>query len=493
MYISRRSEETLRDLAAQFPVVVVTGPRQSGKTTLVRQLFSGYTYVSLEDPDDREFAAQDPRGFLARFEGGGILDEVQRVPDLISYLQGHVDEQGDTGQFILSGSQQFGWMEQVTQSLAGRAAVLDLLPFSLDELHESGLVPQDLDRLLFTGLYPPIYDRGIDPSTFYANYVRNYIERDVRQMINVRDLGTFQRFLKLCAGRNGQMLNLSQLGGDAGISHNTARAWLSVLEASYIIHLLPPHHRNFNKRVIKTPKLHFIDPGLCSWLLGIEKADQISTHPLRGPLFESCIVSELLKRRYDGGKRSNLHYWRGRGGLEVDLVIERPEGLDPVEIKAGATIAGDWFRSLHRWTELAGESAGRPFLIYGGDQRLERSGVRVLPWHQASLVQEADLQVRLIPRRLESDLQTQPKERLEQPEEMVPVIRGLFWERDLQAEDFTRYPMWILVRVLNMGSLAQVRATVAFFGEEVLQEALGSRDLEPRAKQFWRTYLRRTA
>ena len=386
MYVARRSERTLGDLAAQFPVVVITGPRQSGKTTLVRQFFPNYSYVSLEDPDNREFAEQDPRGFLDRFEHGVILDEVQRVPDLVSYLQGIVDERGDPGQFILSGSQQFGLMEQVTQSLAGRAAVLDLLPFSLDELQADGLVPQDLDRLLFTGLYPPIYDRGIDPPTFYANYVRNYIERAVRQMVNVRDLTTFQRFLRLCAGRNGQMLNLSQLGSDAGITHNTAKAWLSVLEASYIVHLVPAHHRNFNKRVIKTPKLHFIDPGLCSWLLGIEKADQISTHPLRGPLFESYIASELLKRRYDGGKQSNLHYWRGRGGLEVDLVIERPEGLDPVEVKAGATIAGDWFGSLRRWMELAGESAGRPFLIYGGDQMLERSGVRVLPWHQASLV-----------------------------------------------------------------------------------------------------------
>jgi len=380
-YIPRNAESRLQHFASGYPVVVVTGPRQSGKSTLVRHAFPEYRYVSLEDLDQREFVETDPRGFLNQFSGGVILDEAQRCPTLFSYLQTRVDERQQAGEFILTGSQQFGLLSGITQSLAGRAALLTLLPMAYGELQRAGKIGDNLDRILFEGAYPPIFDRGLDPHPWYGNYVRTYLERDVRQLINVRDLGTFQRFLKLCAGRTGQLLNLSSLANDSGITHNTAKAWISVLEASYIVHLLPPHHQNFNKRLVKTPKLYFLDTGLATWLLGIQNTEQLATHVQRGALFETWVIGELLKARYNAGETSNLYFWRDRSGHEVDLLVDHGNRLSPVEIKSGQTINRDFFKGLDFWRTLAGENAGQAWLIYGGESRQTRSDVTILPWH----------------------------------------------------------------------------------------------------------------
>jgi len=382
MYILRSAESRLQHFATGYPVVVVTGPRQSGKSTLVRHAFPEHRYVSLEDLDQRDFAETDPRGFLARFAEAAILDEVQRCPALFSYLQTHVDEMQRPGEFILTGSQQFGLLSGITQSLAGRAALITLLPLVHNELQAAGLASADLDKTLFDGAFPPIFDRKLEPHPWYGNYVRTYLERDVRQLIKVRELGTFQRFLKLCAARTGQLLNLSSLANDCGITHNTAKAWISVLEASYIVHLLPPHHRNFNKRLVKTPKLYFLDTGLASWLLGIQNIDQLSIHSQRGALFETWVVSELLKARYNSGEVSNLYFWRDRTGHEVDLLVDLGTRLSPLEIKSGQTINRDYFKGLDFWQRLAAESAGQPWLIYGGDSKQIRSGVNILPWNE---------------------------------------------------------------------------------------------------------------
>ena len=380
-YIPRNAESRLKHFANGYPVVVITGPRQSGKSTLVQHAFPEHHYVSLEDLDQREFAETDPRGFLNQFSGGAILDEAQRCPALLSYIQTRVDKHQQPGEFILTGSQQFGLLSGITQSLAGRAALLTLLPMTYGELQRSGKIGEDLDKILFDGAYPPIFDRGLEPHPWYGNYVRTYLERDVRQLIKVQDLGTFQRFLKLCAGRTGQLLNLSSLANDAGITHNTAKAWISVLEASYIVHLLPPHHQNFNKRLVKTPKLYFLDTGLANWLLGIQNSEQLATHVQRGALFETWVISELLKTRFNAGETSNLYFWRDRSGHEVDLLIDHGTHLSPLEIKSGQTINKDYFKGLAFWQMLAGDMAGTAWLVYGGDSRQIRSDVTVLPWN----------------------------------------------------------------------------------------------------------------
>lgn len=380
--LPREAEPTIRRLAGGYPVVAVTGPRQSGKTTLVRAMFADRPYVSLEDLDEREFADQDPRGFLARFPDGAVLDEVQRAPGLFSYLQTRVDQERRNGLFILTGSQQFDLLSSITQTLAGRVALVPLLPFTLGELQAGGQAPGSLEELLFTGLYPPVHDRELEPGIWYANYVRTYVERDVRQMINVRDLSAFQRFVRMCAARTGQLLNLSTLAADCGITHNTARSWLSVLEASYLVHVLQPHHRNFNKRLVKTPKLYFYDPGLAAWLLGVQTPAQLVMHPQRGALFETWVVSEMLKARFNRALASNLYFWQDRSGHEVDVLVEQGGTLIPVEVKSGQTVVADFFRGLEKWAEIAGDAGGRPWLVYAGAQRQSRSSVEVVPWQQ---------------------------------------------------------------------------------------------------------------
>lgn len=380
--IPRHAAATLRQLARGYPVLAITGPRQSGKTTLARAVFPDKRYVSLEDPDERAFADEDPRGFLNRFPEGGILDEVQRCPALFSYLQGRVDAERRMGQFVLTGSQQFGLLAQITQSLAGRVGLVQLLPFAYPELKAAGVAPRDLDTLLWQGLYPPVQDRELDPAAWYANYVMTYVERDVRQLLEVRNLTQFQRFLRMCAARNGQLLNLTSLGNDCGISHVTARSWLSILEAGYILHLLQPHHVNFGKRLVKSPKLYFHDTGLAAYLQGIRDPDHLSIHPSRGALFETFVIGELLKHRYNHGLPSNLYFWRNNVGDEVDVLVEEGGALQPVEIKSGQTLVSDHLAGIKKWLGIAGAAAVDPRIVYGGDETVIRSGIKALSWRE---------------------------------------------------------------------------------------------------------------
>ena len=382
--VPRDAENLLRESARGYPVIGITGPRQSGKTTLARHVFGDRPFVSLESPDTREFAQTDPRGFLDRYRQGAVLDEVQHCPDLFSYLQVAVDEDPTPGRFILTGSQQFGIMSRISQSLAGRICLVHLLPFSYGECYGAGGAASSLDPVLFTGLYPPVHDRRLEPRLWYANYVQTYIERDVRQMVNVQDLTNFQRFVRLCGGRVGQLLSYSGLASDCGITHNTARSWMSILEASYLVFLLRPHHESLSKRVIKTPKLYFYDTGLAAWLLGIQSPEQLSGHSMRGPLFESFVISEVIKYRHNRGLAADLYFWRDRSGNEVDLVLERAERLQPVEIKSGQTLNRDFFSGLERWMGLAGGRATDPTLVYGGTDSTTRYGIRALTWKDPS-------------------------------------------------------------------------------------------------------------
>ena len=374
----------LSNLFQKNPVVTVTGPRQSGKTTLCRQVFPELTHVNLEAPDEREFAESDPRGFLAQLGTGAIIDEVQRVPALLSYLQVLVDEDGGNGLYVLTGSEQFRLSATISQSLAGRTALLRLLPFSLAELRRSG-GSDDLNSILHTGFYPRIHDRGLDPVQALGDYFETYVERDVRQLGNIRDLSSFQRFVRLCAGRVGQLLNVSSLSSDAGVSRATVDHWLSVLESSYIVYRLQPHFTNMRKRLVKSPKLYFYDVGLASYLIGIENAGQVATHPSRGPLFENAVVSEVLKHRFNRGRRSNLSFFRDSNGLECDLFYETGRGFGAVEIKSGATVASDYFSALNRVAAVVPEIWSKA-VVYGGTATQLRTDALVSPFGALSNV-----------------------------------------------------------------------------------------------------------
>ena len=370
----------LKQLVTQYPVVAITGPRQSGKTTLVKYVFPERPYISLEDPDIREFASTDPRGFLSTYPVGAILDEIQRAPELFSYLQTRVDETGREGLYILTGSFNLGLMEGISQSLAGRVALLNLLPFSLLELAQASQEPETLQDLLFAGLYPRIHDKKISPHEWYANYVSTYLERDVRMVTKVTDLGRFQLFIRMCAARSGQIVNLSALGDDCGITHNTARAWLSVLQAGFIVFLLRPHHKNFNKRLVKRPKLYFYDSGLLCYLLGIDTPQSLAIHTFRGQIFETWVVGELLKGRFNRGLKENIYFWRDNVGHEVDCVIDQGIRLIPLEIKSGATVTRDFFKGLSYWYKISGYPSREGYLIYGGDGDQKRKEGHVLGW-----------------------------------------------------------------------------------------------------------------
>lgn len=379
--IPRLVKTTIERLARGFPVLVLTGPRQSGKTTLVRNTFPDKPYVSLENPDMRLFASEDPRGFLSRYPAGAIFDEVQRAPDLLSYIQGIVDEQRTPGRFILTGSQNFALSRQVSQSLAGRAGIAQLLPLSGRELMAEGMLATGLDEWLFTGGYPALRSTDVTTSDWFASYVVTYLERDVRDLTSVRDLITFQRFLRLCAARTGQLLNLSSLATDCGIAQSTASAWLSILEASYIVFRLTPHFNNFGKRLVKTPKLYFHDTGLAAFLLGIQTPEQLATHAARGALFETMVVAEYLRDRWNRGDISNLYFWRDSSGNEVDLLLDEAGILYPIEIKSGQTVASDMFKTLKKWQTIS-TSTVEPRLVFGGEGAYLRNGVAITGWRE---------------------------------------------------------------------------------------------------------------
>jgi uncharacterized protein len=392
--IARTLQFYLKRDAEYYPIITVTGPRQSGKTTLVKAAFPEYDYVSLEETDLRLFARDDPRGFLDRYAAPIIIDEAQRVPDLFSYLQTAVDRAAAPGRFILTGSQNFLLMEKVSQSLAGRTGILHLLPFERAELEGSPRVaPDDPDALfnnrssalhvwttVYRGYYPRIHDSAIPPEVWFSDYIRTYIERDVRSLVNIGDIERFERFLTLAAGRTGQILNYSSLANDCGISLDTAKRWISVLKTGFIIFLLPPHHRNFNKRVIKSPKLYFYDTGLACNLLGIRSPEQASSHPLRGALFENLIIAEATKAYTHHRMEPPLYFWRDRTGHEVDLVLDKGGRLYPVEIKSGQTVSVSMFTSLTWWCAQAERPLSSANLIYGGIEYQRRNNIAVRPW-----------------------------------------------------------------------------------------------------------------
>ncbi|MEK7649325.1 MAG: ATP-binding protein [Patescibacteria group bacterium] len=388
MYIERRLTPLLQKAAKQFPVISLTGPRQSGKTTLVKKTFPHMAYVSFEDPDTRAYAMHDPRGFFATYANGVIIDEVQRIPDIFSYIQGIVDLHKKPGEFILTGSQNFLLLESITQSLAGRAAIYTLLPLSIAELslrQEEGYM-----NYLYKGMFPRLYDSSIEPHEWYANYIATYVERDVRLIKNITDLHVFQQFLKICAGRTGQLLNLSSIANDCGITHNTAKAWLSVLEASHLVYLLRPSHKNFRKRLIKMPKLYVIDPGLLCSLLEIRHVSHLETHPLRGSLFESFIISEFLKYYLNQGLRPPLSFWRDKTGHEIDCIIEADKERYAIEIKAAQTITDKFFAQLEYFSHLSKHEQYKNAIVYGGDQHQQRAQGEVVPWTQATKLFKTD-------------------------------------------------------------------------------------------------------
>jgi uncharacterized protein len=378
--IKRIAASKIDQLAATFKSVAITGPRQSGKTTLAKSLFPEKVYLSLENPDVRRFALDDPRGFLSRYQAGAIFDEAQRAPELFSYFQEILDDSPEPGRFILTGSNNFLLQQNISQTLAGRVAILNLLPFSTEELYNKSDVP-DENQIIFQGLYPPIYEPGIPPEDWFPNYLRTYIDRDVRQIKNITDLIVFERFIRLLAGRNGQELNLTSLAVDTGVDTKTVQSWIGILESSFIIYLLRPHFKNFNKTLIKRPKIYFYDTGLVCSLLGISSVEQLPLHPLRGALFESLVVTELVKQRTNAGKPVNLYYWRDKTGHEVDIVIDNGLSLVPVEIKAGKTVGNEFFGNITYWNKLSGATSG--YIAYAGNQIEERSnGITVLNWFE---------------------------------------------------------------------------------------------------------------
>ncbi len=381
--IPRNMTREIQESSRQFPVVTITGPRQSGKTTLARSSFPEHLYVNFELPDVRAAFLDDPRGFLGRIsDSGALFDEAQRVPDLFSWIQGLVDEDPRPGRFVLTGSQHFGLAQSVSQSLAGRTAVLELLPFALAEMEGGGYLADDLDRVLWAGSYPPVHDRGIDPDRWYAGYVATYLERDLRQVGSVQDLIQFQRFMALAAGSVGQVINATRLAGDVGVTARTIDRWLGLLEASYLVKRIGPYHRNFRKRLVKAPKLYFLDAGLVCHLLGIHEPEQLATHPLRGAVFENWVAAEILKADLNAGRRRTLSFWRTHDGQEVDLIREGGGRVDLVECKSGRTVFPGSVKQLERvgchWTD---EAVNR-WLVFGGSEPGRIRSSRVVPWRR---------------------------------------------------------------------------------------------------------------
>lgn len=376
--IERTLASKVTSLAQKFQVITLTGPRQSGKTTLVRATFPDLPYVSLEEPDIRQIALTDPRGFLSNYPNGVILDEIQNTPELFSYIQRIVDENRQI-QFILTGSSNFLLMEKISQTLAGRTAVLHLLPFSLQELEP---LADSYENLIFKGQYPRIYDRTIPPPDFYPSYIQTYVDRDVRMIKNIGDINAFIQFTQLCAGRIGQPLNYASLANDAGISPNTAKSWLSILESSYILYRLQPYHRNFNKRLIKSPKLYFYDTGVACSLLGLREQEQVNLHYMKGSLFENLILNEFIKRSFNRGENRQPYYWQDNHGKEIDCLLVNGERVTAVEIKSGKTISTSYFENLNFWRSLAALPENQEYVVYGGDQSIQTSVGTLISWKE---------------------------------------------------------------------------------------------------------------
>ncbi len=377
--IQRIAKNKLQSLASKFKAVAVTGARQSGKTTLVKQVFKDKPYLSLENPDTRNFALEDPRGFLKSYPKGAILDEVQRAPELFSYLQEILDNSKAKGLFILTGSNNFLLQESISQTLAGRIAYLNLLPFSITELHNGKVLTKSDDDLMLKGFYPPVYDQHIPPADWCPNYIRTYIEKDVRQLKNISNLILFERFIRLLAGRTGQELNNSALAVETGVDVKTIQSWIGILESSFIIYLLKPHYKNFNKTIVKRPKVYFYDTALICSLVGIQNTQQLNTHPLRGFIFESMVITEMVKKRTNSGLQVNLFYWRDKTGHEIDVIVDNAGKLLPIEIKSGKTINSEFFKNITYWCNLSGTK--KSMLLYGGEQSQKRNtGTEVVSW-----------------------------------------------------------------------------------------------------------------
>lgn len=381
--VKRHISKHIEQQKSKFPIIAVTGPRQSGKTTLLKNIFSDYRYISLENPDVRAFATEDPNGFLNEYNNKVIFDEVQRVPILFSYLQGIVDESKIMGQFILSGSQNFHLMHGITQSLAGRVALFKLLPFDLSELKASNLVEDSYAEACIKGFYPAIYDRNIEPNVYFSNYIQTYVEKDVTELLNIKDLRTFRTFIGLCANQAGQLINLSALANASNISQPTAKNWLSLLESSYIVYLLQPYHENFNKRLIKTPKLYFYDSGLLCHLLKIKTSEALSRNRLKGNIFENMVIAEFQKQNYHNYLNNEYYFWQDSHANEVDLLQPTDEGFNVFEIKATQTITPDLFKNMNKFEMITSPKKAEKTLIYGGLENQKRSQYKILSWKSA--------------------------------------------------------------------------------------------------------------
>ena len=383
-FIQRQIAPIIKAQKSKFPVLALTGPRQSGKTTLLKELFGDYRYVSLENPNIRSFAMDDPIGFLNHYDQKVILDEIQRAPELFSYIQERVDQSKLMGQYILSGSQNFHLLNSITQTLAGRVALFKLLPLDFNELKRSDLLADSYIQACIKGFYPAIFDRDIDPTIFYANYIQTYIEKDVTELLNIRDQKVFRTFLSLCAGRAGQLLNFSALANECDISYNTAKAWLSLLESSYIVFLLQPYHQNFNKRLIKSPKLYFYDTGLLTHLLGIRAAEELEQDRLKGNIFENMILAEFQKQNQHLYLHQEHYFWQDSNAHEVDLLMKKGQGFSIFEIKATQTISTALFKEMDRFEEIAKPAQVNKTLVYGGDENQKRTNYEVLSWQNIS-------------------------------------------------------------------------------------------------------------
>jgi hypothetical protein len=379
MKIARQLYSKATELLGKYPLIAITGPRQSGKTTFCKQLRPHYQFLNMELADNQDFARKDPHGFLQKYQGGVVLDEVQNVPELFPYLQYYTDERGSKGEYILSGSQHFLLLEKITQSLAGRIAIFNLLPFSLAELEGHEWQPDTWQLAVWKGFYPRIYEAKISPNDFYPDYLQTYIERDVRQILKVADLNQFRAFIVSCAGRCGQLFNAAQIGNEIGVDAKTVKNWLSVLETSFITYRLPPYHKNFSKRIVKTPKLYFYDVGLAAHLLGIRRPDDVDAHFAKGAVFENMVVNEIIKNCVNRHERPTLYFWQDSNNIEIDLLIDRVSSREIIEIKAGSTIQPLFFKNIEKYGDLDSQVTAK-WLVYGGEDEQTRSSVRVVSW-----------------------------------------------------------------------------------------------------------------